>query len=69
MFQTPRFMNGGLKLYEILMRPRPNRDRNLTLHPVRGVIEEAVMLDVAFVALGVALIGLMAIYAVGLRQL
>ena len=69
MLKTRRFMNGRLKLYEILTWRGPNRDRNFARHAVRGLIEEAVMLDVAFVALGLALIGLMAIYAAGLRQL
>lgn len=35
----------------------------------KPLAEETIMLDLAFVALGVALIGLMALYAVGLRQL
>jgi len=52
------------------MRTRRNRNRNLT--PRKGrtpAVQEAVMLDLAFVALGFALIGLMGLYALGLRQL
>ncbi len=48
-----------------------NRDRNLTRGRGydAGAEEAVVMLDLAFVALGVALIGLMGLYAAGLRRL
>jgi hypothetical protein len=56
-------------LYEILMPRRRNRDRNLT--PVRGYQggKGAIMLDLAFVVLGFAVIALMGFYAMALRQL
>ncbi len=63
-------MNTGGRLYEILMRSRANRNRKLT--PPGGTNppgKEAFMLDLVFVVLGFAVIALMGLYAVGLRQL
>ena len=56
--------------YGILTTKRAIRNRNLMprggMNPVG---KEAVMLDLAFVALGFAVIGLMGFYAFALRQL
>jgi len=60
----------GLNHYEILISARSIRDRKFT--PLGGKErpgKEAVMLDVAFVALGVAILALMGAYALALRQL
>lgn len=56
--------------YKILTQARANRDRNFTPGgDTTLILEEQIMLDLAFVALGVAVIGLTGLYAVGLRQL
>jgi hypothetical protein len=56
--------------YEILI-PLPSiQDRNLTrLSGRERPGKEAIMLDVAFIALGVAVLALMGAYALALRQL
>ena len=57
-------------LYEILI-PRPSiRDRKLTRRGRKERLgKEAIMLDVAFVALGIVVLALMGAYALALRQL
>ena len=56
--------------YEILMRCRTNPNGSFTrLGARRPVGKEVFMLDVAFVVLGLAVLALMGVYAVGLRQL
>jgi hypothetical protein len=56
--------------YEILTSGPPIRNRMLTQVSVkRRPSKEANMLDVAFVALGLAALALMAVYALALRQL
>src|SRR5580692_11748124 len=56
--------------YEILMRRRPIRNRKLTRASARSrSSKETIMLDVAFVALGCAVLALMGLYALTLRQL
>jgi hypothetical protein len=57
--------------YEILIPRRPIRDRKLTRPggKQRPCQKEAVMLDVAFVALGIVVLALMGLYALALRQL
>jgi hypothetical protein len=52
-----------------LYRPEPIAIENLLRLALGRRLLEAVMLDIAFVALGFALIGLMGLYAAGLRQL
>ena len=52
------------------MRGRPIRNRKLTqAHAKNGSSKETIMLDVAFVALGLAALALMGVYALALRQL
>jgi len=52
------------------MRGRPIRNRKLTPASVKKrAMKEAVMLDVAFVALGLGVLALMGVYALALRQL
>jgi hypothetical protein len=52
------------------MRGRANRNRNLTPRTGRKAAgKEAVMLDLALVALGFAVIAMMAFYAMALRQI
>jgi hypothetical protein len=59
-----------LFLYEILIPQRSIQDRKLTrLDGKERPDKEAIMLDVAFVALGVAVLTLMGVYALALRQL
>jgi hypothetical protein len=59
-----------LFLYEILIPQRPIQDRKLTrLGGKERSDKEAIMLDVAFVALGIAVLALMGAYALALRQL
>jgi hypothetical protein len=59
-----------LFLYEILIPQRSFQDRKLTrLDGKERPDKEAIMLDVAFVALGVAVLTLMGVYALALRQL
>jgi hypothetical protein len=58
-------------LYEILIRAAAIRHGNLTQRratPPR-FNAEAILLDVAFVALGLAILALMGVYAHALRQL
>ena len=56
--------------YENLIPARSKPYRNLTSGGgTTPALMEAVMLDLVFVALGFALIGLMALYAAGLRRL
>jgi hypothetical protein len=56
--------------YEILMPVRTNRNRKLTSRGgTKPAPKEAFMLDLAFVVLGFAVIAVMALYAVALRQL
>jgi hypothetical protein len=56
--------------YEILTSGRPIRNRKLTRAGVKQRPgKEAIMLDVAFVALGLAFLALMGVYALALRQL
>ena len=58
------------KTYEILTPRETNRNRNLTPRAgMKAAGKEAVMLDFAFVALGFAVIGVMAFYAMALRQI
>ena len=58
------------KTYEILTRWRPIRNRKLTRVGAKNrSSKESIMLDVAFVVLGLAVLALMGVYAVGLRQL
>jgi hypothetical protein len=60
----------GPETYEILMTGRPIRNR--ILMPVSAKdrpAKETIMLDVAFVALGCAVLALMGLYAHALRQL
>ena len=52
------------------MRGRPVHNRKLTRASVKKrAMKEAVMLDVAFVALGLGVLALMGVYALALRQL
>ncbi len=63
-------INADGRLYEILMAGGSNRNRKLTpLHGTHPAGKEAFMLDFAFVALGFAVIAVMGLYAMGLRQL
>ena len=63
-------INRSCRLYEILTSADPIEIENLPAGGVqRPLVKEAVMLDLVFVALGFALIGLMGLYAVGLAQL
>jgi hypothetical protein len=56
--------------YEILTSGRPIRNRKLTRIGVKQRPgKEAIMLDVAFVVLGFAVLALMGVYALALRQL
>ena len=60
----------GDRPYEILMPVRTNRNRKLTSPGgTKSARKEAFMLDLAFVVLGFAVIAVMALYAVALRQL
>jgi hypothetical protein len=60
----------ALKTYEILTHWRPVRNRKLTRVGAKNrSSKEWIMLDVAFVVLGLAVLALMGVYAVGLRQL
>ncbi len=57
-------------LYDILMPSRLNPYRKLTaLGGKERPSKEAIMLDVAFVALGIVVLALMGAYALALRQL
>ena len=68
--RQPRSINMECRLYEILTSARTHRDRKFTCRRgTRPFVKEAVMLDLVFVALGFALIGLMGLYAVALQQL
>ena len=56
--------------YGILTSGRPIRNRKLTRVNAKSLSsKESIMLDVAFVVLGLAVLALMGAYAVGLRQL
>ena len=56
--------------YENFMPARSKPYRNLTsVGGTTPAFKEGVMLDLVFVALGFALIGLMGLYAAGLRRL
>jgi hypothetical protein len=56
--------------YEVLMPSSLNQYGNLTrLGARKPAGKEAIMLDVAFVALGLAVLALMGVYALALRQL
>jgi hypothetical protein len=56
--------------YETLIPRRPIRNRKLTWVGAKDRFgKEAIMLDVAFVALGLAVLALMGVYALALRQL
>jgi hypothetical protein len=56
--------------YEILIPRGSIRNRKLTrLGGKERADKEAIMLDVAFVALGIAVLALMGVYALALRQL
>jgi hypothetical protein len=56
--------------YDILMPSRLNPYRKLTQPGARKpTSKEAMMLDVAFVALGIVVLALMGAYALALRQL
>ena len=56
--------------YEILTLGRPIRNRKLTRVGAKNCSsKESIMLDVAFVALGLAVLALMGVYALALRQL
>ena len=56
--------------YETLTSSRPIRNRKLTRVGAKDpAAKELLMLDVAFVVLGLAVLALMGAYAVGLRQL
>jgi hypothetical protein len=56
--------------YEILTPGRPIRNRKLTRAGAKNrSSKESIMLDVAFVVLGLAVLALMGAYAVALRQL
>jgi hypothetical protein len=60
----------GLETYEILTPDHPIRNRKLTsVGATNRSGKEAIMLDVAFVALGCAVLALMGVYALALRQL
>jgi hypothetical protein len=55
--------------YEILTYGRPIRNRKLTRVGAKNrCSKEMIMLDVAFVALGLAGLALMGVYALALRQ-
>ncbi len=56
--------------YDILMPSRLNPYRKLTQPGARKpASKEAIMLDLAFVVLGFAVVALMGVYAMALRQL
>ena len=56
--------------YGILTSGRPIRNRKLTRAGAKNRSnKESIMLDVAFVVLGLAVLAVMGAYAVGLRQL
>jgi hypothetical protein len=56
--------------YGILTSGRPIRNRKLTRVNAKSLSsKESIMLDVAFVALGIAVLALMGAYAFALRQL
>jgi hypothetical protein len=56
--------------YEILTSGRPIRNRKLTRVGAKEHLgKESIMLDVAFVVLGLAVLALMGVYAHALRQL
>ena len=56
--------------YGILTSGRPIRNRKLTRVSAKNrSSKESIMLDVAFVVLGLAVLALMGVYALGLRQL
>ena len=56
--------------YHILMCGRPVRNRKLTRAGAKKrPMKEAIMLDVAFVALGLGVLALMGVYALALRRL
>jgi hypothetical protein len=60
----------ALKIYETLTSGCPIRNRKLTRVGAKNrASKESIMLDVAFVVLGLAVLALMGVYAVGLRQL
>jgi hypothetical protein len=60
----------ALETYEILTSGRPIRNRKLTRVSAKdGASKEAIMLDIAFVALGLAVLALMGVYALALSQL
>jgi hypothetical protein len=61
---------GGLKTYGILTPDCPIRNRTLMSVGAKDrATKESIMLDVAFVALGLAFLALMGVYAHALRQL
>ena len=56
--------------YGILTSGRPIRNRKLTRVNAKSLSsKESIMLDVAFVVLGLAVLALMGVYALALRQL
>jgi hypothetical protein len=60
----------GSETYEILTLGRPIRNRKLTQVGAKNrSSKETIMLDVAFVTLGLAALALMGVYALALRQL
>jgi hypothetical protein len=60
----------GSATYEILTRGSPFRNRKLMRAGVKSLPnKETIMLDVGFVALGCAVLALMGLYALTLRQL
>jgi hypothetical protein len=66
----PAARSVAAELYGILTMSPSIRNRKLTaLGGRRGAGKETVMLDIAFVALGCAVLGLMGVYARALRQL
>jgi hypothetical protein len=67
---SPGLIRRRSETYEILTSGRPIRNRKLTQVDANNrSSKESIMLDVAFVVLGLAVLGLMGTYAVGLRQL
>ena len=63
-------MHCPAETYEILTRGGPIRNRKLTRVGAKpSPDKEAIMLDFAFVALGFAVLALMGVYALALRQL
>jgi hypothetical protein len=61
---------GALKTYRILTFGAPIRNRKLIrVGAKQRPGKEAIMLDIAFVALGLAILALMGVYALALRQL